>query len=774
MAVAGSLHLPHELGIRKKHGCTNQSKSVVGRVRLHLSPGALSSHGSQLDALSLRLSGSVQRPISYVTSRYNIFKCRSFLIPGQANEIPFLKTAVSAAMRSYNTLCGSPLVLKLVPAISIIAFSVWGLAPLMRLSRNLFLHRNDNSWKKSRTHYVMTSYLQPLLLWTGATLICRAVDPIVLPSEASQAVKQRLVIFVRSLSTVLAFAYCLSSLIQQAQKFFMETNDSNDTRNMGFQFAGKAVYTAVWVAAVSLFMELLGFSTQKWLTAGGLGTVLLTLAGREIFTNFLSSAMIHATRPFVTNEWIQTKIEGYEVSGTVEHVGWWSPTIIRGEDREAVHIPNHKFTVNVVRNLSQKTHWRIKTHLAISHLDVNKINIIVADMRKVLAKNPQVEQQRLHRRVFLDNINPENQALLILVSCFVKTSHFEEYLCVKEAILLDLLRVISHHRARLATPIRTVQKIYSDADMENIPFAETIYAHPRAANNRPFLLIEPSYKINGDEKSKPQARSGRKNEEQDTKVTATSTSDSKVDGKVAEKSTESKTDSKVTVTSSDSKAGPQVAASSSVDTKADMKVAATSVSNSKADGKVPAKSMSDGSVQNNTDKKQSKKGTSGDVLQKNSKMDSDPTTKPASKSQKLQLEGLNSVGQNSVDVSPLGSASEKSPVNLSEPGSVKAEGIPVATSNLKQESERSPVSPSPVARPALEENLVLGVALEGSKRTLPIEEGEGMTPSTPGETKELAACHNGNGSPSAVKEKKDGHFPSGSGSVAADQRDPER
>lgn len=51
---------------------------------------------------------------------------------------------------------------------------------------------------------------------------------------------------------------------------------------MGFQFAGKAVYSAVWVASASLFMELLGFSTQKWLTAGGLGTVLLTLAGREV------------------------------------------------------------------------------------------------------------------------------------------------------------------------------------------------------------------------------------------------------------------------------------------------------------------------------------------------------------------------------------------------------------------------------------------------------------------------------------------------------------
>ena len=157
---------------------------------------------------------------------------------------------------------------------------------------------------------------------------------------------------------------------------------------MDFQFVGKFVYTAIWVVVVSLFMELLGFSTQKWLTAGSLGTVFLTLAGRKIFTNFLSSVMIHVTRPSVVNEWIQTKIEGYEVFGTVEHVGWWSPTIIRGDDWEEVHIPNHKFTVNVVRNLSQKAHWHIKTHVAISHLDVNNINNIVADMHKVLAKNP--------------------------------------------------------------------------------------------------------------------------------------------------------------------------------------------------------------------------------------------------------------------------------------------------------------------------------------------------------------------------------------------------
>lgn len=58
---------------------------------------------------------------------------------------------------------------------------------------------------------------------------------------------------------------------------------------MSIDLIGKAVYTAIWVAAVSLFMELIGFSTQKWLTAGGLGTVLLSLAGREVRYRFFDT-----------------------------------------------------------------------------------------------------------------------------------------------------------------------------------------------------------------------------------------------------------------------------------------------------------------------------------------------------------------------------------------------------------------------------------------------------------------------------------------------------
>ncbi|KAK7282892.1 hypothetical protein RIF29_11998 [Crotalaria pallida] len=764
MAYPGSIQLSCDVRLRSSSGFRSSHRNRMGVGGLHLVTVNLSPLSLKQNSSTLHLLSRVPAPIRHVPSRCNIFVCRSVLIPGGGSGTPLLNSAAVILTRSYEALRGSPVLLRLIPALGLIAFTIYGLEPLLRLGRILFLQRTDSSWKKSRSQYIMTSYFQPLLLWSGAMLICRALDPLVLPSEASQVVKQRLLNFVRSLSTVISFAYCLSSLIQQAQKFFMEANDSSDARNMGFDFAGKAIYSAVWVAAVSLFMELLGFSTQKWVTAGGLGTVLLTLAGREIFTNFLSSIMIHATRPFIVNEWIQTKIEGYEVSGTVEHVGWWSPTIVRGDDREAVHIPNHKFTVNVVRNLSQKSHWRIKSYIAISHLDVNKINNIVADMRKVLSKNPQVEQQKLHRRVFLENVNPENQALMILISCFVKTSHFEEYLCVKEAILLDLLRVVSHHRARLATPIRTVQKIYSEPDSENIPFGDTIFTRSRAAANR-FLLIEPPYKVNGDDKVKPSTRPTRTNEEKDAKIDDTSASDSKGDdNSSATSSSSTAVNSKDNKSKSVSEALIQnIGSDNSVEkTSKTLQPKKESAGDSGKGTSVPLpKIITQSPVPEVSPvvSHESSKGETASTTLSQPKQDEEKSSLSSSSektSKTLQQPKKESGGDAGKGTKNLGQSAlpEVSPVNSHD--SIRLETSSATSSQSKQDEEKPAVS-SPSTRPSLEENILLGVALEGSKRTLPIEED---TPSPmPAESQEFAVQRNGSGPP-ASKDKKDGQMPS--------------
>ncbi|KAF5196891.1 hypothetical protein FRX31_013519, partial [Thalictrum thalictroides] len=293
----------------------------------------------------------------------------------------------------------------------------------------------------------------------------------------------------------------------------------------------------------------------------------------------------------------------------------------------------------------------------------------------------------------------------------------------------------------------------------------TIYSRPRAANNRPFLLIEPSYKINGDDKSKPQARPTRKNEEHDAKVAGT-TANTKTDDKPAESSSEFKADSKVASASSNPQADIKVSASSS-DFKVDVKVTSPSFSssNAKANPKVATNiapefpAHADGSVKKY---KQSEKVGSVDELRKGINMDTSKKTN-ASSPLKSEHESMDEMGKPTDDNSPLvsttkkptGASSDLSSVKTSSNFiNVKADSVPLTPVHKKQESEKMHVAPSPTSRPALEDNIVLGVALEGSKRTLPIEEEMTTTP-TSVEEKRLAACSNGNGSSSSGKDKKD-------------------
>lgn len=206
---------------------------------------------------------------------------------------------------------------------------------------------------------------------------------------------------------------------------------------------------------------------------------------------------------------------------------------------------------------------------------------------------------------------------------------------------MDLLRVISHHRARLATPVRTLQKIYTDADLDNIPYADSTFNGAGTVSNRPLLVIESPNKINADDKTK--TRSARATVDQDNKTPARTKLDTKTDDKVV----------------------PDTKVKGNQDSEVDTKV-------------IPSNSDVNG----------------------NSKTAVTPKSDPD-----------------------------------------KAIGLP--TNMPTKQGERKPAT----SRPVLEENIVLGVALEGSKRTLPIDEG--IDTLTTQEAKEMATCQGGNGSPKA-------------------------
>lgn len=242
---------------------------------------------------------------------------------------------------------------------------------------------------------------------------------------------------------------------------------------------------------------------------------------------------------------------------------------------------------------------------------------------------------------------------------------------IQEAILLDLLRVISHHRARLATPIRTIQKVYRDADLDDMPFSDSIYPWGEGVtSNRPVLLLEPSNKTNGEDKTKTQVRSP-----------------AHING------------------IEDEKAPPKSTQSSSA---------------AAAEGKEDTK----GETNLNVDSKPR-----------------ETTTEPASKTK----------------------AAPKS----EEAASHKPqEGGTLSTSQSKQDVRQAP----PAKPSSLEENIVLGVALDGSKRTLPIDEEDTVPPSNSEDMKELAPLRSGNGAAVNQKENSDSKQMNTGGSPIGDNK----
>ena len=252
---------------------------------------------------------------------------------------------------------------------------------------------------------------------------------------------------------------------------------------------------------------------------------------------------------------------------------------------------------------------------------------------------------------------------------------------------MDLLRVISHHRARLATPIRTVQKMYSDADLDNITFGD-IFTRTRAATNRPFMVIDTPYKVNGDDKVKP---SIRRNEEKDAKIDETLTSNS-----------------------------------------GDENLASITAPTSSVISKDKLKSNSEAQKQNTV---------SGNSIQKPAQ-----TLQP-------EKEGSKDPGKGTPVAALKDIAQGVMPENprIASPECGRGE-IASANSQAKQDDEKSGVSSSS-AKTSLEENILLGVALEGSKKTLPLDED--MSPSITVESQEFASQRNGSGTPPAGRDRND-------------------
>ncbi|KAK3263882.1 hypothetical protein CYMTET_27346, partial [Cymbomonas tetramitiformis] len=98
--------------------------------------------------------------------------------------------------------------------------------------------------------------------------------------------------------------------------------------------------------------------------------------------------------------------------------------------------------------------WRVFEKIAVRSLKLNVLEVhnVVKEMRNLL-KNDKRVLSKLHRRVFIDSIT-KNGEYTIYMSCYVEAANRDQFMGIKEDVLLSFLESLGRNGCELATPVR--------------------------------------------------------------------------------------------------------------------------------------------------------------------------------------------------------------------------------------------------------------------------------------------------------------------------------
>ena len=197
-------------------------------------------------------------------------------------------------------------------------------------------------------------------------------------------------------------------------------------------------------------------ATAVLLTRESSDGVEVFLARRADALRFFGGLTVFIDRPFSIGDWIVLKDHGIE--GVVENVGW-RQTTIRKFDRRPVYVPNSLFTTASVETPSRMTHRRIYETIGIRYDDIDRVDVITAEVKQMLNDHPGIDESQ----TLMVNFNAfAASSLDFFIYCLTHTVNWQEYHVVKQDVLLKVSEIIARHGASIAYPTRRLQ-------LENTP-----------------------------------------------------------------------------------------------------------------------------------------------------------------------------------------------------------------------------------------------------------------------------------------------------------------
>jgi MscS family membrane protein len=213
-------------------------------------------------------------------------------------------------------------------------------------------------------------------------------------------------------------------------------------------FLQRTAKVAIVIFGIIAVLGAIGFDITTGLAALGIGGIALALGAQKTIENFVGSVTVIADQPVRVGDFCKVG----NMVGTVEKIGMRS-TRIRTLDRTVVTIPNGKFSSENIENYAHRDRfWFHPTFGLRYETTPEQIRYLLVELRAVLYAHPMVSPDPARVRFVelgSDSINLE-------VFAYITVATFDEFLEVKEDLLLQMMDVVGESGTGFAFPSQTI------------------------------------------------------------------------------------------------------------------------------------------------------------------------------------------------------------------------------------------------------------------------------------------------------------------------------
>ena len=212
----------------------------------------------------------------------------------------------------------------------------------------------------------------------------------------------------------------------------------------------KSLKILIFILGFAAVLELWGIKIGPIIAGLGLFGVAVALGAQDLFKNLISGILVLVEKRFRIGDWIL--VEGI-IEGIVEKIGFRS-TVIRKFDKSLAIIPNFQFAENAVINISQTTNWIISWVINLQYdTTVDQLKTIRNKIEEYIKKHEDYNPS-LGYAVRVDKF--ADSSIDMYIRCFTKTDDWDQWLAVKERLVIEIKKIVEKNSASFAFPSQSI------------------------------------------------------------------------------------------------------------------------------------------------------------------------------------------------------------------------------------------------------------------------------------------------------------------------------